>query len=117
MDAFPGRGVVLEFWLGIIMAGPEKALKMEETSTIPCSRLLRTVFIIQKKLRIINKKMVKIWRGLSTHNKLYYRLGLGSRVSVYTMKGLVSVWMLPMLCVCKLTSHGQIWKCEGIIQA
>jgi len=117
MDAFPGRGVVLEFWLGIMLAGTEKALRIKETSTISCPKLLKPVFIIQKNFRIINKKMFTMWQGLLTHNELFYRSGLGSRVSVYTMKGLVSVWMLPMLCVCKLTSHGQMGECEGIIQA
>ncbi len=115
MDAFPGRGVVLEFWLGIILAGPEKALKMEETSTIPCSRLLRTVFIIQKKLRIIHKKMFTIGEDCQLIIS-FLSFGLGSRVSVCAMKGLVSVWMSPILCACKLTLPGQTGKCEGIIQ-
>ena len=52
--------MVLEFWLGVILAGPGKALRIKETSTISCPKLLRPVFTIQKKLRIINKKMVTI---------------------------------------------------------
>ena len=108
--------MVLEFWLGVILAGPGKALRIKETSTISCPKLLRPVFTIQKKLRIINKKMVTIGEECQLIIS-FLSFGLGSRVSVYTMKGLVSVWMLPMLCACKLTSPGQTGECEGIIQA
>ena len=67
-------------------------------------------------LKFIHKKMFTIGEDCQLIIS-FLSFGLGSRVSVCAMKGLVSVWMSPILCACKLTLPGQTGKCEGIIQA